>query len=481
MFAIVKLALLLATATARRGEVELTAEGAWPAGRAPPTTEAYAVVSGGASDERYGNFGVRLRNLVAVRVTGRCEHLDLDGAALTGKTLVVSEASRCAGRTHGLLVLLANSVTGAINAIIGSPEAGVEGDDVEPNFRLLPASRAPAFVAARPSSTIISVPSEWLGNLTEALRVPELVPPAASIFVTMALERIELGAASTVRASVAASHILYYTYVHEGTEPVDIVVTPRYGNPDLYVNVGESLDAVPLPNPQRSVTAAQTSPGDDSLAVPMADPRARALVIGVYGASASDFELILSIRNSIIPLASGVPQRCERGPHAAPRPPPPSLRPGPTLHARPRPLPRPRPRPLPRPRPTPSPRPRPTPSRSRTPAPSPHRRLPPAPRPGTRWVGRRTFATSPWPCRACRRGEGAGRTGRRRPRSRSRSRPSARRRPTCTSRSARRGPTPPARSAWSSAAARARRARTSTSRSPRWSARRARSRSARTT
>ena len=66
---------------------------------------------------------------------------------------------------------------------------------------------------------------------------------------------------------VRQGHLKYYVYQHDQPEPLTITVTPTYGNPDLYVNLGASPGALLLPDTLRHASFQQTSPGDDALTI----------------------------------------------------------------------------------------------------------------------------------------------------------------------------------------------------------------------
>lgn len=256
-----------------------------------------------ASTPIEGIAPLQLPSLISVRVTGACS--GLNETNLNGKTLLVFGTAACNALNEGLLLLLARlQPTGEIRAIVAREETTL-GDAVEPNFGLLPPQQSLGTLLGR-SVHIFSVRSSWASQLAGLLTTYV----GCNLEVLVRTEPMPPLGASHDRQNVSAGHMVYYSYVHTRAEKVTITVTPSYGNPDLYVNVASTVGSAMLPTPRTTVFAKQTSPGDDALTLELGSST-MALVIGVYGHSASSFSISISSESTVVQLQRGQPQRFE--------------------------------------------------------------------------------------------------------------------------------------------------------------------------
>lgn len=118
-----------------------------------------------------------------------------------------------------------------------------------------------------------------------------------------------------VDGSVPLGRMVYYSYLApEDHFALTITVTPTVGNPNLYIITGAALASTELPvlaDESSSCASCEwtaVSPGDDALSFTLASDR-RALKIGVFGETASEYKLVLSTTDTIIPLTAGESKR----------------------------------------------------------------------------------------------------------------------------------------------------------------------------
>ena len=197
------------------------------------------------------------------------------------------------------------------------------GDTLPPNYALygpdsslIPPSLRRYYAAGGFSASCIYVVDVSFANALVAQiqrslpQNPEAVSLEASTFYVPISEP---GVPITGTASLG--HISYFVYQHTfassniQSEPLAITVTPMYGNPDLYVSVGQSLMQLTLPSIATN-SYRQTSPGDDSLTIMLNSSRT-ATAIGVYGHASSSFSILLSAPSTTVRLSSGLPRRFE--------------------------------------------------------------------------------------------------------------------------------------------------------------------------
>ena len=121
-----------------------------------------------------------------------------------------------------------------------------------------------------------------------------------------------------VHGSVSLGQMVHYSYLApEDQLELTITVTPTVGNPNLYINTGAAPESTELPvltlladgsSSCASCERKAVSPGDDALSFTLA-PYRRALQIGVFGETASEYTLVLSTTDTIIPLTAGESKR----------------------------------------------------------------------------------------------------------------------------------------------------------------------------
>ena len=112
--------------------------------------------------------------------------------------------------------------------------------------------------------------------------------------------------------------MVYYSYLAPADQlELTITVTPTVGNPNLYINTGAAPESTELPvltlladgsSSCASCERKAVSPGDDALSFTLASYR-RALQIGVFGETASEYKLVLSTADTIVPLTAGESKR----------------------------------------------------------------------------------------------------------------------------------------------------------------------------
>ena len=288
---------LLATLTSG-AEVRLDFVSSDPA-HSIPTAEGWALFGDWPPTKR--TPFVTLESLAAVSVTATggnaCSGLSAD---LHGKSPIVWNAAEC-GVGLALPTMLHNA--GSLpTKLFAMPDDDLTDAVYFTNWGL---NRDFDPTVAATVGQIFAAAESWVAQL-------RALPPAAlassRIEVTVLVAPLVL--ASEVSGVVKPGHINYYSFDRGSPGAVIITVTPTNagGNPDLYVNTESSASGA-LPS-KRVAKYAQTSDGDDALTVQLPDGLT-ALTIGVYGhaRSRSEYTLVLSETDSIVPLTSGSPKR----------------------------------------------------------------------------------------------------------------------------------------------------------------------------
>ena len=264
-----------------------------------PTAEGWALFGDWPPTKR--TPFVTLESLAAVSVTATggnaCSGLSAD---LHGKSPIVWNAAEC-GVGLALPTMLHNA--GSLpTKLFAMPDDDLTDAVYFTNWGL---NRDFDPTVAATVGQIFAAAESWVAQL-------RALPPAAlassRIEVTVLVAPLVL--ASEVSGVVKPGHINYYSFDRGSPGAVIITVTPTNagGNPDLYVNTESSASGA-LPS-KRVAKYAQTSDGDDALTVQLPDGLT-ALTIGVYGhaRSRSEYTLVLSETDSIVPLTSGSPKR----------------------------------------------------------------------------------------------------------------------------------------------------------------------------
>ena len=230
-----------------------------------------------------------LRNLKAVSAISGCTALD--DTNLQGKTAIVFGASGCDGLS--LYYMLQQQHATRLVVVSDSPDA-----DVGQRNWGLNSDSVPSWVHGL--GNIYGLSNAWAApmrgqNLDGAvLRITPKVTPLA------------LG--TEVSGAVVRGHMNLYSFEAPLSSDLSytITVTPTSGNPNLYVNTGSSAAAVRLPDFRAE--SVHTDPGDDALDLQLIRGH-QAFVVGVYGESASDYTLVLSQADTVVPLLSGESKR----------------------------------------------------------------------------------------------------------------------------------------------------------------------------
>jgi hypothetical protein len=186
-----------------------------------------------------------LQDLVPVDVTGSCTGLS-PSTGLAGKTVIVKNGNVCRGAGDNLVTLLAAVAhTGPVRAVIGMDDAG--GDAIPPNYALQPVPlHTPAALRSRwqsdgsSSSSIFCAPTAWTSHLATSVASH----PGAHLALTMEADTLSEGVPSPSTEVVPAGHMNYYVYEHPRSgEPLQVTVTPLFGNPDLYLTSAADLSS----------------------------------------------------------------------------------------------------------------------------------------------------------------------------------------------------------------------------------------------
>ena len=291
-------ALALLASLTSAAEVRLDFVSSDPA-HSIPTAEGWALFGDWPPTKR--TPFVTLESLAAVSVTATggnaCSGLSAD---LHGKSPIVWNAAEC-GVGLALPTMLHNA--GSLpTKLFAMPDDDLTDAVYFTNWGL---NRDFDPTVAATVGQIFAAAESWVAQL-------RALPPAAlassRIEVTVLVAPLVL--ASEVSGVVKPGHINYYSFDRGSPGAVIITVTPTNagGNPDLYVNTESSASGA-LPS-KRVAKYAQTSDGDDALTVQLPDGLT-ALTIGVYGhaRSRSEYTLVLSETDSIVPLTSGSPKR----------------------------------------------------------------------------------------------------------------------------------------------------------------------------
>ena len=230
-----------------------------------------------------------LRNLKAVSAISGCTALDDNN--LQGKTAVVFGASACDGlslyymlqQQHAARVIV---VSASADADVGQRNWGLSSESV------------PSWIDGL--GNIYGVPNAWAAPMLHANL------DAAVLRVVPKVTPLTLGAEAS--GSVVRGHMSLYSFEAPTSNDLSytITVTPTAGNPNLYVNTGSSVAGVRLPD--FGAESTHTDPGDDALDLRLIRDH-QAFVVGVYGESASDFTLVLSQADTVVPLLSGESKR----------------------------------------------------------------------------------------------------------------------------------------------------------------------------
>ena len=230
-----------------------------------------------------------LRNLKAVSAISGCTALDDNN--LQGKTAVVFGASACDGlslyymlqQQHAARVIV---VSASADADVGQRNWGLSSESV------------PSWIDGL--GNIYGVPNAWAAPMLHANL------DAAVLRVVPKVTPLTLGAEAS--GSVVRGHMSLYSFEAPTSNDLSytITVTPTAGNPNLYVNTGSSVAGVRLPD--FGAESTHTDPGDDALDLRLIRDH-QAFVVGVYGESASDYTLVLSQADTVVPLLSGESKR----------------------------------------------------------------------------------------------------------------------------------------------------------------------------
>jgi len=131
---------------------------------------------------------------------------------------------------------------------------------------------------------------------------PHRVPPHEQSVQPLVLD-------TPVTTTVAQGHTNTYTYHHVegGDSALTIAITPTFGDPDLYVSLGSNLAETLA---RQSFDKFEESPGDDVMLLHV-EPAKPFVVIVVEGADASEYTMVISTDQSLIPLSNGRSVRYE--------------------------------------------------------------------------------------------------------------------------------------------------------------------------
>mmetsp|Transcript_52219 Transcript_52219/g.113765 ORF Transcript_52219/g.113765 Transcript_52219/m.113765 type:complete len:2005 (+) Transcript_52219:510-6524(+) len=216
-------------------------------------------------------------------------------------TLVITNPSACSASELGPLIK--HSMRSAGVVLLSSAESG---EVVHlPNWGLN------GIQTPDVGGYVVSVGKSW-GDRLAAL-MPSL-DAAASLRVTPRVGALTIDEERD--EWVVEGHGNYYSLVYpeerfngRTSAKLTITVTPEFGDPDLFVNVGASADTIPLPV-RHAAQYSETSPGDDAMDLEIT-AEMPALKLMILGADASNFTLLVSDEQSVVPLENGRPKRFE--------------------------------------------------------------------------------------------------------------------------------------------------------------------------
>jgi len=245
---------------------------------------------------------VTLPALQIVQVKNKCQ--DLEPALGTqARTLLVLSYSQCSDSQLYQLLKGKLSVQSSDNAwgvlLTGSDERGTVLHLA--NWASMP--EPPSF-----PGTILTVAKSW-GDRLIALE-PEVLN-SSTLSVRQAVTALALD--TPVSAYVAEGHTNTYTYHHVDASglplqsKLTIAVTPIYGDPDLYVSMGGDLERTLH---QTEFDKTEQSPGDDVMLLSIEASKPYVVIV-VVGADPTEYTMVLSTSDSIVPLTNGQPKRYE--------------------------------------------------------------------------------------------------------------------------------------------------------------------------
>ena len=307
----IHLLLLLVVSTAKAHEVTLALSGS----NTVPSTTGNAIFGTYPPAQSLAAATPTVLPGVAVfTMDAQCSTAPFAGrAGLDGQTLLLLNGDACRAKWDSLLTALAGLQPTTVRAIICADPPG--GDVLPPNFAMLSMSSTPPALRGRwtsrgvTTSSVLQASNAWGQALASHVAASggdgHVAVEVSPLYVL--IEQAGLAYAG----SVALGHVNWYLYEHSETvEPLTITVTPTFGNPDLYVRDAASLMELALPGGVNAWQYSQTSPGDDSLTVPLG-PQRRAVAIGVFGRLASNFSMVVSSPSTEVMLSSGLPRRFE--------------------------------------------------------------------------------------------------------------------------------------------------------------------------
>jgi hypothetical protein len=235
-----------------------------------------------------------------VQVQHQCQAIAPDPGQVP-RTLIVQGYGQCSDANLYSLVLatLSERRDGWGVVLVGSDEAGTALH--LSNWASMP--NPPFF-----PGSILTVAKSW-GDRLIGIAPKDL--NSSTITVRRSVTRLQLD--TPVMALVPQGHTTTYTYQHAfvpgGPLNVEltIAVTPTFGDPDLYVSTGADLNQTLN---RVDFDRSEVSPGDDVMVLTVQASRPYVVVV-VEGADPTQYTMVLSTSESIVPLTNGQPKRYE--------------------------------------------------------------------------------------------------------------------------------------------------------------------------
>lgn len=235
-----------------------------------------------------------------VQVKRECQGIEPDPGQVP-RTLILQGYGQCSDSDLYALVLatLSDRKDGWGVLLIGADEQGTALH--LSNWASMP---DPPFFPG----SILTVAKSW-GDRLIGIAPKDL--NSSTLTVRRSVTRLQLD--TPVDAFVAQGHTTTFVYQHAFaaggplSAELTIAVTPTYGDPDLYVSIGADLNHTLN---RVDFDRSEQSPGDDVMVLSVQASKPHVVVV-VEGADPTQYTMVLSTSESIVPLANGWPKRYE--------------------------------------------------------------------------------------------------------------------------------------------------------------------------